>query len=490
VLLVLLVLLINPTQCFLASFTYSIKTVEGKYISLQVHDDVDEWVIANTKQLCKLIDNVTGNIIDALEVNITGKINITIISPTLGKKLGVKRIPFLLTDRGIILVFTPYERRGALPFPIEDKPVEDKDLLNMNYVLGWIIDGITIYLLLNNVSYWHNDAAFGLMEALITYFLLKIMPSKYIVTHKLLKYPHGFTASMINLGYYKPLEEAIINYRSYARSYAWEVDSFGYWIIEKYGVRKFIAAYKLLAENATSQVFKEIYGVNLSELEREWLEYLKSKYGEERFTKTTILYLASSNPVIIYDDTYSDLEQASYEMKNILANLAYNFLETKTTIKVMAYSQVKKRFDELLRSHNVLILTLSNTTMFDNIIKAMKHKYLKKCNEGFSFDGIKNCLPSKNDILMLVDETYNGKIAGVIVGNSIEAIKNNSSLLLRLHPFSMGSCYIRKKLYVIFPSTLPKGEEGVSNIMALMLFIAFLAILFLEVVIRRVFSEV
>ena len=481
--LTLLIAITVAIQPITATDNYGFYRVyEGEYVLIYIHSSVDNWVKENSEEVFKLIDDVVGKILSTLELKeYSRKVNITIISLTLGEKLGIRREPFLITDSGVILGFAPYEVRGAQPFL-----VENEDIVNMGYLLGWVVDSVTIYLLINNIGYWHNDAAFGLMEALISYFMSNTIPLKYSIASKLLKYPHGFTASMINLGYYKPLKEAIIHYRAEARSYAWEVDSFSFWIIKKYGVEKFITTYKLIAENPIPQVFKDVYGVSLEELERDWLAFLKKSYGNETFTKTTVVVLASRNPLIIYDDSYKQLKNVAEDIKYILEGFAYRFFEIEADIRVVPFSQVKDSIDNVLRENNVLAVTYSKSTAFYNTVRYSKCRYIDICNNGFSF--VRECHTSNSDTVFVIDETHYDTILGIIVGNNVTLITNKASLLVKIHPFSIGGCYIKGKLYVVFPHVIPLAKKKPSVMVRgeiLVPILTLLAVLLLYIALRK-----
>lgn len=122
---------------------------------------------------------------------------------------------------------------------------------------------------------------------------------------------------MINLGFYKSLKEALLKYRTHARSYSWEVDSFAAWLIEEYGVEKFIELYKSVQNFTDTSVFEKIYGLSLKNLEKQWIIFLRENFGRTMFTKYILIALAAKNPVIICDDSYEELYEVSINIRDL-----------------------------------------------------------------------------------------------------------------------------------------------------------------------------
>ncbi len=385
---ILLLLALPRTTLLAQGNTGEYIVFEGKNVSLRVHKDVDLWVKENNKNILAILDNNVERIFSILGLS-KERINVTIVPMELGAKLGIRYEPFLITDNGVIIAYAPLKARGAQVLSLDNE-----SLMSMGYLLGWVIDAIDIYFILNNIGYWYSDASFGLMEALK---MVNTIPQGYLVLKKTLKYPHGFTASMINIGYYKPISKAIFEYRVHARSYAWEVDSFGYWLIEKYGVNRFIELYRLIAQNPNEQLFEKIYGKDLNELENEWLSYLKEKYNGTVFTKNTVAVFSTKNLVVIYDEPLEDVAKSS---KDILTKMSFNLFELRPNVTLYSSVQIGSTLENVLENNDVLIITITSSKVFNEVIKLSKVN-IGACNHGFVF--LSKCYTSNNDVLFIVE---------------------------------------------------------------------------------------
>jgi len=271
---------------------------------------------------------------------------------------------------------------------------------------------------------------------------------------------------MRNLGYYEPIKNVIEKFKYY-RPYGWEVFSFGCWLIEKYGVRKYVKLYKAIALNGSLNVFKDVYGLNLDELEKEWLKFLNEKYGSEKFTKTFVLTLSASNPIIIYDDTVADFESLAHTFSLKLKKVSEEFfgiMPWENNITLIAYSEIKvSSSSSLLSNHNVIVISLSNSTVFKEISKEQKISLLDTCNRGFKFLG--KCYSLSNDMLFIVTTSKHDKLLGFFIGNSVENMKKYVNLMF-INPFSKGNIYVNSTVYVLFniPTFTSEGESTFSEV--------------------------
>jgi len=165
------------TSCKLSS----LKRIEGKYIVLYIHENTDPWVKSNAVRILKIIDSSVEKVVNMLNISLRSRINVTIVPLlTIGKKLGMgkglggmAREPFLLTDTGVIVGYTPYNAR-AHPFPTYSEDVD-----NMSYLLQYAVDAINIYIIWNYVSYPFTQESFGFFEALNFYIYLNTVSKQY-----------------------------------------------------------------------------------------------------------------------------------------------------------------------------------------------------------------------------------------------------------------------------------------------------------------------
>jgi len=179
----LLLLNITPSVCYC-----ELEKVEGKYIVLYIHRNTDPWVKENAIRILRLVDVYVQKAINILGISLRNKINVTIV-PLLsmgaklgmGKGWGMARQPFLITDTGIIVGYSPYDIR------IHPYPAPEKDIDNMDYLLLYIANGINVYLIWNYISYPYAPGSFGIFEALNCYIYLNGVPQQYRVRTTLLK---------------------------------------------------------------------------------------------------------------------------------------------------------------------------------------------------------------------------------------------------------------------------------------------------------------
>ena len=73
----------------------------------------------------------------------------------------------------------------------------------------------------------------------------------------------------------------------------------------------------------------------------------------------------------------------------------------------------------LLRS-NVLVITLSNTSLFRSAVKLMEGNYVGYCSNGFRF--LDRCYTNASGMLTLVTNTNQTKALGIIIGNNATTI--------------------------------------------------------------------
>ena len=268
--------------------------------------------------------------------------------------------------------------------------------------------------------------------------------------------PHELTASMKNIGYYIPLEKAIFEFRPYERMYyTWERNSFALWLIEKYGIEKYIQLYKSIINTPKLQVFKIIYGEDLKSLEEKWLNYLDEKYSHLKYTELSLAVLLVENVTIIYDDKEPLLRNVAENIRDLAVNYRriLKGMKAYTRPPMFPYSKIGN-LEKMLENQNLVTIATVNSTLFRESISTLKIPLIRLCRAGFMF--LNSCCTSANDSLVLIAYSkYGGKI-GIIVGNSVESVLKLAGRYGKppMHPLARGILCVNGSEFMILPNQL------------------------------------
>lgn len=447
---------------------------ENVSIVLSFPDNVDPWVKRNADRIHSLIEDMVSKAVRILGIKGNVSINITILPPWYVEKLGRKQWPVYLTETGVIEFYIPYEQRAHIFYHNITVDYE-----NLNHLLSGIADAVNIYLVVNHISHWCNELTRRMAEGLNLYLILNTLPTGNLEM-KLTGYPHEFTVYMIDHGVYAPIKELFTRYSGSVEVYRWEFESFTYWLIDKYGVGKYIELYKLMCGKPSIEYFKDVYGLSLDELEQLWLKHIKEEHIYDEDYEPPFILLALENTTIIYDDNYP-LEEIAQLIKTTMLLKYTSMYSTNNRIVVKPYSKVKENLMEIIKKNNTLVITVTQSPLFKTITRILGEDNIGYCEKGFKF--INKCYTSKNDALVLITHTKHGKALGVIIGNNANALARyiEKHQVPTTHPLASGCLYTNNSRYIIFPLALKHIETSQQtpetyNYYVIILVIAVLAL--------------
>ena len=412
---------------------------------LNVSSDADPWVKHNINRICNFTKDIASKVIDLLGINEPVYLNVTVISFKYAYRIGL-RSPILFTKNGVIVVYEPYELRWHILHPNITKYQE-----NLEHILYRIADGINMYIINKYVAPWYpGEVTWKLAEGLNTYFILNTLPIK-IIEIELLGL-HRYIYYLISHGIFMPLKKVLDPHTLFQRAYFEEAISFTYWLIEEYSIKKYIKLYVLMHAKPSIDCFKEVYGLSLDELEKQWLSYLRERYGDFEDYQPSFELLALTNTTIVYDDSYSLSEAAQLLKATIVINFVYSHV-ANNTVYIKPYSKVGD-LSKLLKKHNVIVITLSNSSTFKNLVNILRGDYIGYCSDGFRF--LDKCYSNRSDVLILITKSNYGGALGIILGNDVESLTNylRRFLIPTITPEASGCLYTNNTVYIILPLTM------------------------------------
>ncbi len=326
----------------------------------------DPKVEDNVVWLAKLLNHYVKEFTQKFNVSLSKPLNVTIVSPVLARKLGFPKTEnptrrhVLFTGDSLIVWWHSFKTR--------------RDTMG---ILDPLLDAINMYYLFTDYVTgppWRNKLLFIFTDNLNGYIRLKAMMNFDLPEEALrklearFKLPHEFTESMIEKGFYEPLPELLekrdYRYDSFS-NYGWEVWSFSWWLAETKGLSRYLMLLKRLEDKPSLEAFREAYGVSIDYLEREWLEWLRSRYGGASY-ESLAAALARAD-IIVCDPRIAEEEYLlSYvrglaKYSKMLLCETYNYSITEVLVPEPANSSVLKSILEN-RSALILITTYSSKT--------------------------------------------------------------------------------------------------------------------------------
>ena len=458
-LLITLILLptLTPTysNSHLGSYCY---VHSGKLtLVLNVLADIDLWVKQNIDKICNFTKDIALKVIDLLGINETIYLNVTIIPFKYAHKIGL-RSPILFTENGVIVVYEPYELRWRILHP---NITRDRE--NLEHILYRIADAIDMYIINKYIAPWHpGEVTWKLAEGLNTYLLLNTLPIK-ILEVELVGGIHRYICYLISHGIFMPLKKLLTPHTPFQRAYLDEVIDFVCWLIEKYGIKKYIKLYMLMHTKPSIECLKEVYGLSLDELEKQWLSYLREKYRDFEDYPPLFILLALTNTTIVYDDSYPLREAAQLLKATIVIDFIYAYA-ANNTVSAKPYSKVSD-LSKLLEKHNVIVITLSNSSLFKSLMVILGSDYIGYCSNGFRFLG--KCYSNVSDVLILITKSNYGKALGVVVGNDVESLTKylRRYPIPTISPGASGFLYTNNTIHIILPLTLKYWIRGKMEVL-------------------------
>ncbi len=469
-----------------AGSAYEVRQESNVKVIIHLTTSADPWLKHNVARIHNLAEEMVSKIVKILNIKGNVSINITIYSIEYfrepGKPLYVSYFPEI-TKNGVAVIYVPYKLR----YHVFDTNVTE-DYENLNYLFLKISDAVNLYFIRNYISPSFNDVAVNFREGLNLYLMMKTLPVEAIEL-ELNGYPNEPVLYLFDHNADIPLKEAFSGLTAVGLAYRAEIESFAYWLINNYGLSKYLKLYKLMCRSPSIKYFKEVYGLDLDELEGEWLNYLGSNYRYPSDYEPFYKYLALTNTTIVYDGNYPQLREAAQQIKSVmLFDYAYSY-PLNNSIVIEPSTEVDDLANLLLRS-NVLVITLSNISLFRSAVKLMEGNYVGYCSNGFRF--LNKCYTNASDMLTLITNTNQTKALGIITGNNATTITKyiGKRPVFTLDDYASGCLYTNNSVYIIYPLTLQKTKTVRPNQVHYLepitiIFLALLTIALTYLVVRR-----
>ena len=321
-----------------------------------------------------------------------------------------------------------------------------------------------MYIINKYIAPWHlGEVTWKLAEGLNTYLLLNTLPIK-ILEVELVGELHRYVCYLISHGIFMPLKKLLTPHTPFRRAYLDEAIDFVYWLIERYSIEKYIKLYALMHIKPSIKCFKEVYGLSLDELEKQWLSYLRERYGGFEDYPPLFILLALTNTTIVYDDNYPLKEAAQLLKATIVINFIYAYV-ANNTINIKPYFKVEDLF-KLLEKRNVIVITLSNSSLFKSLVNILGSNYIGYCSNGFRFLG--RCYSNRSDILILITKSSYGRALGVVLGNDVESLTKYLKRypIPTISPGASGFLYTNNTVHIILPLTMKYWIRGGRGVLA------------------------
>ncbi len=442
-----------------AGRAYEVRQEGNVKVIIHLTTGADPWLKHNVVRIHNLAEELVSKIVKMLDIKGDVSINITIYSIEYFRELGKRRyVPYFpeITENGVAVIYVPYKLR----YHVFDSNVTE-DYENLNHLFLMISDAVDLYFIRNYISPSFNDVAANFREGLNLYLAMKTLPVEPI-EFELNGYPNEPVLYLFDHNADIPLKEAFSGLIAGGLAYRAEIESFAYWLINNYGLSKYLKLYKLMCWSPSIKYFKEVYGLGLDELEGEWLNYLRSNYRYPSDYEPFYKYLALTNTTIVYDGDYPQLREAAQLIKSVmLFDYTYSY-PLNNSIVIESSTEVDDLANLLLRS-NVLVITLSNTSLFRSAVKLMEGNYVGYCSNGFRF--LNKCYTNASDMLTLVTNTNQTKALGIITGNNATTITKyiEKHPVFTLGDYASGCLYTNNSVYVIYPLTLQEIRTARPN---------------------------
>jgi len=441
-----------------AGSAYEVRQEGDVKVIIHLINVTDPWLKHNVARIHNLTEELVSKVVKILDIKGDVSINITIYSIEyfrIFKRRYVRYFP-LITEKGVAVIYVPYKLR----YHIFDRNVTE-DYENLDDLLFVISDAVNVYFIRNYISPSFNDVAANFREGLNLYLTMKTFPVEDIDL-ELSGYPNEPVLYLFDHNADISLKEALSGSTAGDLVYRAEIESFAYWLINSYGLSKYLKLYKLMCRSPSIKYFKEVYGLGLDELEGEWLNYLRSNYRYPSDYEPFYKYLALTNTTIVYDASYPQLREAARLIRDaMLFNYAYSY-PLNNSIVIEPSTEVDDLPNLLLRS-NVLVITLSNTSLFRSAVKLMEGNYVGYCSNGFRF--LSKCYTNASDMLTLITNTNQSNALGIITGNNAATITKyiEKCPVFTFSDYASGCLYTNNSLYVIYPLTFQKMKPARPN---------------------------
>ncbi len=460
-----------------AGSAYEVRQEGNVEIIIYLTAGAGPWLKHNVARIHNLVEELVSKIVKILDIKGDVSINITIYSIEYFREPGKRRyVPYFpeITENGVAVIYVPYKLR----YHIFGMNVTE-DYENLNYLFLRISDAVNVYFIRNYISPSFNDVAANFREGLNLYLTMKTLPVEAIEL-EMSGYPNEPVLYLFDHNADIPLKEAFSRLTAGGLAYRAEIESFAYWLINNYGLSKYLKLYKLMCRSPSIKYFKEVYGLGLDKLEEEWLNYLRSNYRYPSDYEPFYKYLALTNTTIVYDSSYPQLREAAQLIKNVmLFNYAYLY-PLNNSIVIEPSAEAGDLANLLLRS-NVLVITLSNTSLFRSAVKLMEGNYVGYCSNGFRL--LNKCYTNSSDMLTLITNTNQAKALGIITGNNattiIKYIKKHP--IFTLDDYASGYLYINNSVYIIYPLTLQKIKAARPNQVHYLMYVAIIILTLLTI---------